>query len=241
MAEKVDFKKMNIQFLGHSCFLIETGGKRLLFDPFISGNELAKGIEVRSIRADYIFLSHAHDDHAGDVELIAAENPDVLIVSNWEVAEHFGKKGLRWHPMNIGGEWAFDFGRVKMVAAVHSSSFAGEPRIYGGNPGGFLIDTGAAGGSIYFAGDTALTWDMKLIPMFWPALDAAILPIGSNFTMSFSDAVLASDFVGCDRVIGCHFDTFGYIKIDHAAAEKAFFDRGKELILMPIGGTLKLD
>ena len=224
---------MKITYFGHSCFLVEAGGKRLLFDPFVSGNPLAAQINVNSIHCDYILLTHAHSDHIADVEAVMRQNPEALIVGIWEIHAHYSAKGFSTHPMNKGGWWSFDFGRVKMVNAVHSSSFPDGS--YGGEPAGFVVDT--ADGAFYMAGDTALTLDMKLIPMIGPALKLAFLPIGSNFTMDYRDAVLASEFIGCERIIGCHYDTFGFIKIDHAKASAAFAEKGKELILMTIGET----
>ncbi|HNE30061.1 MAG TPA: MBL fold metallo-hydrolase, partial [Saprospiraceae bacterium] len=135
-----------------------------------------------------------------------------------------------------GGWWSFDFGRVKMVNAVHSSSFSDGS--YAGEPVGFVFDT--AEGCVYFAGDTALTLDMQLIPMSCPPLDLAVLPIGSNFTMDYHDAVIASEFLHCQRVVGCHYDSFGFIKIDHDAARAAFADKGRELLLLDIGGSLDI-
>jgi L-ascorbate metabolism protein UlaG (beta-lactamase superfamily) len=221
---------MKIIYYGHSCFGLEMKGKHILFDPFISGNELAKDVDVNSIQADYILLSHAHADHIGDVETIV-KNTGASIISNFEIVDHFGKKDIEGHPMNHGGKWKFDFGIVKYVNAIHSSSFPDGS--YGGNPGGFVIWNDES--CFYFAGDTALTMDMKLIPMTCPRLDFAILPIGDNFTMDYDDAVVASDFIECEKIIGCHYDTFGFIKVDHEAAKKAFEKRGKELILPTIG------
>ena len=136
--------------------------------------------------------------------------------------------------MNHGGKVNFDFGTVKYVNAIHSSVLP--DGTYGGNPGGFVIWNDEA--CFYLAGDTALTMDMKLLPLTCPKLDFAILPIGDNFTMGYEDAVIASGYIECDKIIGCHYDTFGYIKIDHDAAKKAFADSGKELILLPVGGSL---
>ena len=137
--------------------------------------------------------------------------------------------------MNHGGSWNFDFGKVKYVNAVHSSSFPDGSN--GGNPGGFVIE--GEHKNIYIAGDTALTMDMKLIPMR-TKLDLAIFPIGDNFTMDIEDAILASDFVECDKILGYHYDTFGYIKIDHKEAIQRFFDKGKDLMLLEIGGSIEL-
>lgn len=226
---------MKITYYGHSCFLVEADGRRILFDPFVTGNPIAGAVDVDAIRCDYILLSHAHGDHIGDVETVMKNNPEALIVGIWEIHAHYEVKGYRTHPMNKGGWWSFDFGRVKMVNAVHSSSFPDGS--YGGSPAGFVLDT--PDGVLYFAGDTALTLDMELIPMTCPKLDAAILPIGSNFTMDYHDALIASDLIRCDRIIGCHYDSFGFIKIDHQAAQQAFADKLKELVLMPIGNSIE--
>jgi L-ascorbate metabolism protein UlaG (beta-lactamase superfamily) len=222
---------MKLTYLGHGGFIIETAGKSLVFDPFVSPNELANDkIDVSNIKADYVLLTHGHQDHVADAEAIAKAN-DAPIISNFEIVSWYGEKGLKGHPMNHGGKWAFDFGTVRYVNAVHSSVLP--DGTYGGNPGGFVITT--VDGTFYFAGDTALTMDMKLIPMLYPKLDFAILPIGDNFTMDYETAVIASNFIECNKIIGCHYDTFGYIKIDHNAAIKHFEEHNKSLTLPEIG------
>ena len=225
---------MKITFYGHSSIGIEVSGKHILVDPFISGNPSASHIDINSLNADYILLTHAHNDHTLDVEAIA-KRTNAIIVSTYEVAAHFGEKGLQYHPMNHGGSWQFDFGKVKVVNAIHSSSFTDGS--YGGNPAGFVIE--GEHKNIYISGDTALTMDMKLIPMR-TKLDLAILCIGNNFTMDVDDALIAADFVDCDKVLGIHYDTFGYIKINHEEAKKKFFDAGKDLMLLEIGQSIKL-
>jgi L-ascorbate metabolism protein UlaG (beta-lactamase superfamily) len=227
---------MTITYYGHSCFGIEIEGKHLLFDPFITHNELAKDIDIESIPCDFMLISHGHADHIADAEAIA-KRTNCTIIAAWEIHEWLKKKGLsNGHPMNVGGSWQFDFGKVKCVVAQHSSGLP--DGTYGGNPMGFVVQS--TQGVFYFSGDTALTLDMQLIPMTCPALDFAILPIGSNFTMDYNDAVIAADFIQCDTIIGCHYDTFGYIKIDHDAAVAAFEKEGKSLILPKIGGELEL-
>jgi L-ascorbate metabolism protein UlaG (beta-lactamase superfamily) len=225
---------MKITFYGHSALGIEVKGKHLLIDPFISGNSKASHIDVNAIKADYILLTHAHQDHILDVEAIA-KRTNAVIVSNWEIATYYGNKGFQNHPMNIGGSWQFDFGSVKYVNAVHSSSFPDGS--YGGNPGGFVIE--GEHRNIYISGDTALTYDMKLIPLR-TKLDLVILPIGNNFTMDVEDAIIASDFVACDKILGVHFDTFGYIEINHEEAIKKFFEKGKDLMLLEIGDFIEI-
>ncbi|MEO8254389.1 MAG: metal-dependent hydrolase [Flavobacterium sp.] len=225
---------MKITYYGHAALGIKVGGKHIIVDPFISANPLAENINIEDLKADYILLTHAHGDHILDVEAIA-HRTGAVIVSNAEIAAYYAAKGFQAHPMNHGGSWNFDFGKVKYVTAIHSSSFPDST--YGGNPGGFVIESEHK--NIYIAGDTALTMDMKLIPMR-TTLDLAIFPIGDNFTMDVQDAILASDFVACDKVLGYHYDTFGYIEIDHKAAIQQFFDKGKDLMLLPIGESIEL-
>lgn len=226
---------MKITYLGHSTLSIETKDKTLLIDPFITGNELAKDIDINQLQADYILITHAHQDHILDVEAIA-KRTGARVISNYEIVTYFENKGIEGHPMNHGGKWVFDFGTVHYTNAVHSSSFPDGS--YGGQPGGFVIETSHH--RIYISGDTALTYDMKLIPDVIGELDLAILPVGDNFTMGVKEALKASKFLHCTKVLGCHFDTFGYIKIDHTAAINQFAAAKKELILLPIGDYIKL-
>ncbi len=225
---------MNITYFGHSCFLIEFNGKKLLFDPFISGNPIAQEIAADDIEADYILLTHGHGDHVMDAEAIA-RRCDATILTNFEISEWYTAKGLKTIGLNQGGKTKLDFGTVKYVTAIHSSSLPDGS--YAGNPGGFVIWDDKS--CFYHAGDTALTMDMKLIPLTCPKLDFAILPIGDYFTMGYEDAALAAEFTQCAEVIGCHFDSFPFIKIDHAEAMKTFTNTGKSLILPEIGKTFE--
>jgi L-ascorbate metabolism protein UlaG (beta-lactamase superfamily) len=225
---------MKITFYGHACIGITIHEVHILVDPFISGNPKASHIDINTLEADYILLTHAHQDHILDVEAIA-KRTGAVIVSNYEIASYYGNKGFTYHPMNHGGSWDFKFGNVKYVNAIHTSSFPDGS--YGGQPGGFVIE--GEHKNIYIAGDTALTMDMKLIPMR-TKLDLAILPIGSNFTMDVDDAIIASDFLDCDKVLGYHYDTFGYIEINHQEAKRKFFDSGKDLMLIEIGESIDL-
>ena len=225
---------MKITFYGHASLGIEVNDVHILVDPFISANPKASHIDINSLKADYILLTHAHQDHIVDVEAIA-KRTNAIIVSNFEIVSHFEALGFEGHPMNLGGSWDFEFGTVKYVNAIHTSSFP--DGTYGGQPGGFVIE--GEHKNIYIAGDTALTFDMKLIPMK-THLDLAILPIGDNFTMGIDDAIIASDFVKCDKVLGYHFDTFGYIEIDHEEAKRKFFEKNKDLMLLEIGDFIEL-
>lgn len=225
---------MKITYYGHASLGIEVNGTNIIVDPFISANELAKHIDVNALKADYILITHAHGDHILDVETVAT-NTGATIVSNAEIAGYYEAKGFKTHPMNHGGSWQFDFGKVKYVNAIHSSSFPDGS--YGGQPGGFVIE--ADNKNVYIAGDTALTYDMKLISMRNP-LDLAILPIGDNFTMDVDDATIAAEFLEVTTVLGYHYDTFGYIKIDHEIAKQKFANKHKELILLPVGDSIEI-
>ncbi len=223
---------MKITFLGHASLQIEVADKFIIVDPFISANEKAKNINIYDLKADYILLTHAHQDHILDAEVIA-KNTGAIIISNFEIVTHYEKLDIDGHAMNIGGSSQFDFGKITMLNAIHSSSFPDGS--YGGNPAGFVLETKEA--NIYIAGDTALTIDMQLIPL-QTKLDLAILPIGDNFTMGIEDAVIASDFIRCNNILGYHYDTFTPIKIDHQKAINAFKNKDKELTLLQIGEAL---
>jgi len=226
---------MKVKYYGHACFSVHTGGKTLLFDPFITGNPLAADVDIASIEADYILLSHAHSDHTADA-LQIAKRTNATIIGIWEISEWAQRSGHSLtHPMNIGGFFGFDFGTVQMVKAVHSSSFPDGS--YGGQAAGFVVTS--EGRSFYYSGDTALTLDMQLIPERHN-IAFAFLPIGSNFTMDVTDAVTAAKFVKCNHIIGMHYDTFGYIVVNHEEAVIQFNQAGKLLTLMNIGQTLEL-
>jgi L-ascorbate metabolism protein UlaG (beta-lactamase superfamily) len=224
---------MKLRYLGHSGFEIRTRDKKILIDPFVSLNPLASGIHLEDMTVDYILITH--DDHVGDAVSIAKRN-NSLIVSNFEIVSWFEKKGIKGHGMNQGGKHTFDFGTLKFVPASHSSTMPDDAP--GGNPGGFVLWNEE--GCLYFAGDTALTFDMQLIPISCPKLSAAILPLGDNYTMGYEDACVAARFVQCDRIIGCHFDTFDVIKIDHQEAINSFAREKKELILPKIGEEIRI-
>jgi L-ascorbate metabolism protein UlaG (beta-lactamase superfamily) len=211
---------------------VEINGKTLLFDPFISPNALAKHIDINSVLAHYILISHGHMDHLADAATIA-QRTGATIISNFEITVWFNKQGLeKTHPLNHGGGHSFEFGRVKFVNAIHSSSLPDGS--YGGNPGGFVVDTQE--GSFYYSGDTALTMDMKLIPEF-TKLRFAALPIGDNFTMGMDEALKAAEFVRCSEILGLHYNTFPPIQIDSAKAVQRFKEAGKRLHLLKPGET----
>jgi len=226
---------MQLTYYGQSCFVVEVNKKKILFDPFIQPNPHAKHINTDEIKADYIFLSHGHGDHVADAIAIA-KRTDATGVGAAEVAGWFEKNGIKKvHPLNHGGPVKFDFGEVRAVNAVHSSSFPDGS--YAGNPLGFVITS--TEGNFYYAGDTALTMDMQLIPR-WAKLNFAVLPIGGNYTMDVADAIVAAEFINCNTIVGVHYNTFDIIKIDTEKALADFKAAGKTLVLPEIGETIEV-
>jgi len=225
---------MKFTYYGHSCFNVDVKGKKLLFDPFISPNDLAASVDINKIEADYILLSHGHADHIADCVSIA-KRTNALVICNWEIYLWLQKQGVEnIHPMNTGGRNTFEFGTVKCVTAQHSSSLP--DGTYGGNPMGFVI---MAETNFYYSGDTALTMDMQLIPQGSP-VSFSIMPIGDNFTMGYEDAVRATHMIGSHTVVGVHYNTFPYIVIDTEKAKQHFQQNGLELKLPGIGETIEL-
>jgi len=224
---------MKFTYYGHACFSVLIGGKNILFDPFITGNELAKHIKLEDIKADYIFVSHGHFDHMQNVVEIA-NLTGATVIGSWELYSYFGKQGVKnVQPLNPGGKFTFDFGTVKVFTAVHSSSFADGS--YAGVASGFAFKT--ADGNFYYSGDTALTLDMTLIAK-WVDLDFAVLPIGDVLTMGIEDAIEAAQYVKTTKVVGVHYKTFGFIQIDPSAATQEFKKAGIDLLLPAIGETI---
>jgi L-ascorbate metabolism protein UlaG (beta-lactamase superfamily) len=223
---------MKVTYYGHACFGVEVADKNLLFDPFITPNELARNVQVDRVPADYILISHGHMDHVADAASIA-KRTGALLISNFEVITWYNQQGIeKTHPLNHGGSHRFDFGRVKFVNAIHSSSLP--DGTYGGNPGGFVVESPE--GNFYYSGDTALTMDMKLIGES-TRLKFAALPLGDNFTMDVEDAIRAADFVKCKEVLALHYNTFPPIAVNMLDAQKRFRAAGKDLIVIPPGGT----
>ena len=199
---------MKISFHGHSCIQICTNeNHKIIIDPFINDNPMSD-LDLDTLDIDYILLSHAHNDHFGDTIELAKKN-DALVITNVEIADFLEAKGVKVHGMNLGGQYKFPFGKVKLIPALHSSSlYMDGETITLGNPAGFLIEM--EGKRIYHAGDTALYSDMSLIA----PIDLAMLPIGDNFTMGIDDAIKAAEFLNAKNVIPIHYNTFPIIDQD---------------------------
>lgn len=227
---------MEITYLGHSCFLLDFDGVKVLTDPFITYNSLAESIDKHAINCGYVLLSHGHQDHMADAEYFLKKD-NATLIAIYEIAEWFKQKEVENSvPLNIGGKTALPFGTVKMVTAVHSSVLP--DGTYGGNPAGYVIQTKDQ--VIYFAGDTALTYDMKLIAERYGKVDVAFLPIGDSLTMGVEDALIAADWVNTSKIIGMHYDTFPNIQLNKEAALQAAQQAGKNLLLPAIGETITL-
>jgi L-ascorbate metabolism protein UlaG (beta-lactamase superfamily) len=226
---------MKLTYYGHSTFSVEIEKQTLLFDPFITPNDLAKHIDVKQLKPEFILQSHGHGDHIADCVPIAKAS-GAKVICCYEIHEWLNKKGVvNTHPMNTGGKWNFGSFTVKCTAAQHSSSLPDGS--YGGNPMGFIVMSNE--GNFYYSGDTALTLDMQLIPR-WAKLNFAVLPIGDNFTMDPADAIECAKMIGCSTVIGVHYDTFGFIRIDHDKTIKIFDDARLKLHLMKIGASIEM-
>lgn len=225
---------MKLTFYGHACFMVEAAGKKLLFDPFIQGNDLAQKIDINSIEADYILISHGHGDHIADLVAIA-KNTGAMVIGMLEVTNWIEKQGYdKVTGMNLG-LMNTEFGSVRMVPAAHSSSLPDGS--YGGNPAGFIVTT--ADGSFYYSGDTCLVMDMQLVPRYGK-MNFAIMPVGGHFTMNVADALIAAEFAQCDKVVGVHYDTWPPIAIDKEEAKQTFSAAGRQLLLPAIGETITI-
>ena len=227
---------MKATYYGHSTVGLDLNGVKVLFDPFITPNSLAKQIKLDEIQPDYIFLSHCHEDHVADMAVIQ-KNSSAEVVGIVETAAWVEKQGVdskKVIAMNFGGTITTSFGTAKMVYALHTNSTPeGE---YAGVPAGYLLK--AEGGTIYFAGDTALTMEMQLLAD--QKLDWAFLPIGGFYTMDVEDAIKAAKMINCSNIIGIHYNTFPPIQLDEEEAIKKFKAAGISLHLLPIGESMNL-
>lgn len=208
---EVEKMRSKIVYFGHSAFGIGMDKERIIIDPFLDDNPLSP-ITADQCTAKYILVTHGHHDHLGDTIKIAKKN-NALVVAPFEITQYVSTHGVKnVCPMNIGGSHHFDFGEVKMVLAMHSSSIVeGDKIIYAGNPCGYVLKID--GFNIYHAGDTGLFLNMELIGgQTW--IDVAILPIGSTYTMDIHDAVVATKFLHPTAVIPMHYNTWDEIKVD---------------------------
>ncbi|MHC0037370.1 metal-dependent hydrolase [Pseudoneobacillus sp. C159] len=203
---------MKVSYHGHSVVKIETNGKVILIDPFITGNSLTD-LTLDEVKPDVILLTHGHNDHVGDTVQLAMKN-NSLVIAMHELATLMSWQGVKKvHGMSIGGAYQFEFGKVKLTQAFHGSAYMTDKNeiIYCGMPAGILFTSEDK--TIYHAGDTALFSDMKLIGDRH-SIDLAFLPIGDNFTMGPEDAAYAAKLLQAKQVVPIHYNTFPPIKQD---------------------------
>ncbi|MCQ2362146.1 MAG: metal-dependent hydrolase [Acidaminococcaceae bacterium] len=216
-------------YINHACFTIESNGKIAIFDPFLDGNP--EGLQAKDIKADYVFVSHAHFDHIADAYAIAKANKS-LVISTAEIAGDAGNNGCQSHGMHLGGTFQFPFGKVRIAMAFHGSGIAG------GHACGFVVDF--FGTKLYYAGDTALYGDMQLLQR-QDAFDYAVLPIGGNFTMDPKDATIAAEFLKAKYVIPVHYNTWPPIKQDVNAYKKEVESTtSSHVLIVKPGETIEL-
>ncbi|TVR54105.1 MAG: metal-dependent hydrolase [Puniceicoccaceae bacterium] len=228
---------MLITYHSHSCVRISTRSHEVLVDPFFTGNPAAQ-TSADDVPADFILLTHGHQDHVGDTEAIARRT-GATVVANYEIASYFGHKGLSTHGMSIGGAHDFAFGRLKLTIAHHGSGYPGPDgnMLYFGQPAGLLIS--AEEKTVYHAGDTALFLDMKLIGERHP-IDLAILPIGDNFTMGVDDALHALELLKPKSVLPVHYNTFELIRADVDGFAKGAEQRGVRPVVPEVDRPFEL-
>lgn len=224
---------LKIKYLSHSCFILDDGQYKVIIDPFITGNPTCP-VKVEDVKVDFIIITHAHSDHAGDAITLARQN-DALVIAVNEYANYIAENGLKAHNMHIGGSWQYPFGRVKFTPALHGS--ATDDGRYMGNPAGVVIKMG--GKTVYHAGDTGLFLDMKLIGEL-DKLDVAMLPIGDNFTMGIDDAVRAVGYLNPGLAIPIHYNTFPVIQVNPFEFKEKVEKTGKNARVMEYGEEFEL-
>ena len=226
---------MKIKFLGQNCFLFTYNGKNILSDPFYNFQKEQTGFDVSAQKIDYVLITHAHGDHIADVREVLQHHPDATVIGQPEICGYFN------HPnsidINYGGSAKFDDLKISMVPAHHTSSFP--DGTYGGQPCGYMFRF--QGKNLYFAGDTGVMADMELFPRLFGEITAAILPIGSHYTMCARKASFAAaELLKTKRVIGCHFDTFQPITINHDDTKKLFEEQHLDLFLPDLGQEFEI-
>lgn len=226
---------MKIKFLGQNCFLFTYNGKNILSDPFYNFQKDQSGFDISAQKIDFVLITHAHEDHTADVQEVLENHPEATVIGQPEICGYY--KHDHSIDINLGGSAKIDDLKITMVPASHTSSFP--DGAYGGVAAGYIFRFPEK--NIYFAGDTGVMADMAIFPQLFGEILAAILPVGSHYTMCANKAAFAaSQLLKTTRVIGCHFDTFPPIKIDHEKAHHIFSEKNIELTLPALGQVINL-
>ena len=226
---------MQIKYLGQNCFLFTYKNKNILSDPFYNFGKEKSKFDIKAQSIDYLLITHAHGDHIADVEEVLTTHPEAIVVGQPEICGHFGHANSV--DMNIGGSMMIDDLKISMVKADHTSSFPDGS--YGGVASGYIFNDGE--NNIYFAGDTGMMTEMELFSKYFGEINLAILPIGGHYTMDINAAAFAAkNLLKTKKVLGCHFDTFEKIEIEHQESLEIFRNSGVELILPKLGESFKI-
>lgn len=226
---------MKIKFLGQNCFLFTYNGKTILSDPFYNFQKEKSGFDITAQKIDFVLITHAHGDHIADVEEVLKHYPEATVIGQPEICGYFK------HPnsidINFGGSAKIGDLKISMLPAQHTSSFP--DGTYGGQPAGYMFRYD--GKNVYLAGDTGVMADMAYFPQLFGEITAAILPVGSHYTMCARKASFAaSELLKTKRVIGCHFDTFPPITINHDEAKARFSERNIDFTLPELGEEFEI-
>ena len=226
---------MKIKFLGQNCFLFTYNDKNILSDPFYNFQKGKTGFDISAQKIDYVLITHAHGDHIADVKEVLQHHPDAKVIGQPEICGYFN------HPnsidINFGGSAKVDDMKISMVPAHHTSSFP--DGTYGGQPCGYMFRLPEK--NVYFAGDTGVMADMAYFPQLFGEINLSILPIGGHYTMCAKKAAFAaSKLLKCKKVIGCHFDTFQPITINHDDTKKLFEEHHLDLFLPDLGQEFEI-
>lgn len=228
---------LQLTWLGHSCFVLQTARDTILVDPFLDESPTAP-VKAADVSPTYVLQTHGHFDHIADTASVA-KRTGARVLANFEICEWLKRQGVaeeQLTAMNLGGGVDLPFGRVKMTLAHHSSSLP--DGTYGGSPAGFVLQLGKL--NIYLAGDTALFLDMKLIGV--AGIDVAVLPVGDLFTMGPDDSIEAVKMLACQRVVPCHYNTWPPIEQDaNAWAERVRKHTACEPIVLEPGVPFQLE
>jgi len=228
---------ITITWHGHATYALDIDGVPVVVDPFFSPNNPAAKVTADEVEASFILQTHGHGDHIADTVALA-KRTGALVIANFEICNWLNAQGHdKTHALNLGGGYDFDFGRVTMTRALHSSGLPDGS--YGGDAAGFVI--AASGRRVYLAGDTALFSDMALIGGA-DGIDLAVLPIGDNYTMGPDDALQALDYIKPRMVIPGHYNTWPLIAQDpNAWAERVRQETDVRPIVIAVGESFTLE